>query len=705
MSRFSADTRLSTAQASFALNESRVRFRHATALLCGALLTPMVLADEHTGHSEELSPTVITAIAPSSPLTIVTNPKDPRQPVPASDGGDYLKTIPGFALVRNGGTNGDPVLRGMFGSRLNILTNGGQLLGACPGRMDAPTSYISPETYDKLTVIKGPQTVLWGPGASAGTILFDREPESFGELGTRVNASVLAGSNGRFDKVVDAAAGGSLGYVRVIGNTAHADDYRDGNNDTVPSRYDKWNGDVAVGWTPDADTLLELTAGKGDGEARYAGRGMDGSQFLRESLGLRFEQSNIGDVLDKVEAQVYYNYADHVMDNYTLRTPSGTGMMAGPMASNVDRRTLGARIKATWRWADVQLISGIDAQTSKHRQRSAMGVDAYKDVPRNKDADFHNYGVFSELTWYAADRDRLITGARLDRASAKDFRQTKGSGMMARPNPTADDTRADTLPSGFVRYEHDLADSPTTLYAGLGHTQRFPDYWELFSPKSGPAGSVNAFDSIKPEKTTQLDFGLQYKTEDLEAWASGYVGQVRDYILFNYTPTMMGTTSQAQNIDARIMGGELGAAYKLTSHWKADATLAYAWGKNSSDGNALPQMPPLDARFGLTYSEDNWSAGALWRVVAAQNRIDQNKGNVVGKDFDKTSGFGVFSLNGAYRINQNWKVSTGVDNLFGKAYAEHLNLAGNAGFGYPANDPQAIKEPGRTLWTKVDMSF
>ena len=665
----------------------------------------MALADDHAGHIEELSPTVITAIAPSSPLTIVTNPKDPRQPVPASDGADYLKTIPGFALVRNGGTNGDPVLRGMFGSRMNILTNGGQLLGACPGRMDAPTSYLSPETYDKLTVIKGPQTVLWGPGASAGTILFDREPERFGELGTRVNASVLGGSNGRFDKVLDAAAGGPQGYVRVIGNTAHSDDYRDGNNDTVPSRYDKWNGDVMLGWTPDADTLLELTAGKGDGEARYAGRGMDGSQFKRESLGLRFEKSNIGDVLDKVEAQIYYNYADHVMDNYTLRTPSGTGMMSGPMASNVDRRTLGARIKGTWHWADVQLISGVDAQTSEHRQRGSMGVDTYQDLPYTEDADFHNYGVFSELTWYAADRDRLITGARLDRASAKDYRQTIGSGMTTRPNPTADDTRADTLPSGFVRYEHDLADSPTTLYAGLGHTERFPDYWELFSPKLGPVGSVNAFDSIKPEKTTQLDVGLQYKTEDLDAWASGYVGKVHDYILFNYLPTPMGTTSQAQNIDARIMGGELGAAYRLTSNWKADATLAYAWGKNSSDGHALPQMPPLDARFGLTYSEDNWSAGALWRVVAAQNRIDQNKGNVVGKDFDKTPGFGVFSLNGAYRIDKHWRVSTGVDNLFGKAYAEHLNLAGNAGFGYPANDPQAIKEPGRTLWTKVDMSF
>lgn len=696
MSRFTAVSRLPHPQTVFPF---------ALSALCCALFAPLTLAadpvDGHAGHVRELSPTVVTAVAPSSPLTIVTNPKDPRQPVPASDGGDYLKTIPGFALIRNGGTNGDPVLRGMFGSRLNILTNGGMMLGACPGRMDAPTSYISPETYDQLTVIKGPQTVLWGPGASAGTILFDREPEHFGELGTRVNASVLAGSNGRFDKTIDAAAGGPLGYVRVIGNTAHSDDYKDGNGDTVPSRYDKWNGDIALGWTPDADTLLELTAGKGDGEARSAGRGMDGSQYKRESLGLRFEKSNIGEVLDKVEAQVYYNYADHVMDNYTLRTPSGTGMMAGPMASNVDRRTLGARIKATWRWADYQLISGIDAQTNEHRKRMGMGIDTYKDQNWSKDADFHNYGAFGELTWYAAERDRVITGARLDRASAKDFRARIGSGMMSKPNPTLDKTRADTLPSGFVRYEHDLADSPTTVYAGLGHAQRFPDYWELFSPSSGPAGSVNAFDAIKPEKTTQLDMGLQYKTERLEAWASVYAGEIRDYILFDYAKG----SSQAQNVNARVMGGELGAAYQLTARWKADATLAYAWGKNTTDGKALPQMPPLDTRLGLTYSEDDWSAGALWRVVARQDRIDRNAGNVVGKDYDKSAGFGVFSLNGAYRISKNLKVSAGVDNLLDKNYSEHLNMAGNAGYGYPASDPTPINEPGRTLWTKIDVSF
>ncbi|KEY85836.1 TonB-dependent copper receptor [Pseudomonas sp. 17391] len=676
--------------------------RGAIAAVCGSLIAPMALASdlshaEHAHAAPELSPTVITAVAPSSPLTVVTNPKDPRQPVPASDGADYLKTIPGFSAIRSGGTNGDPVLRGMFGSRLNILTNGGVMLGACPNRMDAPTSYISPETYDRLTVIKGPQSVIWGPGGSAGTILFEREPEKFGTLGSRVNASLLAGSNGRFDKVLDAAAGNSQAYARFVGNQSRSDDYHDGNDDTVPSRWDKWNGDVTLGWTPDQDTLLELTAGKGDGEARYAGRGMDGSQFKRESLGLRFEKSNLGDVLDKVEAQVYYNYADHVMDNYSLRTPSGSGMMGMPMVSNVDRRTMGARVKATWRWADVQLVSGIDAQTNEHRQRGGMGVDAHKGQAWTKDADFHNYGAFSELTWYVSDADRLISGARLDRASARDLR--KGSA-------TEGDTRADTLPSGFVRYEHDLAAISATTYIGLGHAQRFPDYWELFSPKQAPAGAANAFDGIKPEKTTQLDFGIQYRDERLEAWASGYVGQIRDYILFDYRTGMMGmSTSQAQNIDARIMGGELGAAYKLSENWKADATLAYAWGKNSSDGKALPQMPPLESRLGLTYSRDVWSVGALWRLVAAQNRIAENQGNVVGKDYDKSAGFGVFSLNGAYKVNNNLKLSAGVDNLFDKTYAEHLNLAGNAGFGYPATDPQPVNEPGRTFWTKVDFSF
>src|SRR5690606_20558668 len=79
---------------------------------------------------------VVVGVAPVASLTWVTDPRVPRQPVPASDGADYLKTVPGFATLRSGGTNGDPVLRGQFGSRLNLLAGDGALMGACPSRMD-----------------------------------------------------------------------------------------------------------------------------------------------------------------------------------------------------------------------------------------------------------------------------------------------------------------------------------------------------------------------------------------------------------------------------------------------------------------------------------------------------------------------------------------------------------------------------------------
>src|SRR3990167_5431385 len=145
---------------------SAVPFRLAP--LCISLLWAAQAQAEQVPEPSllELPPLVVTWVVQSSPVTVVTDPKQPRQPVPAADGADYLKTIPGFNAIRSGGTNGDPLFRGMFGSRLNILSDGGLLLGACPNRMDAPTSYLSPENFDRLTVLKGPQTVLCWPAAA-----------------------------------------------------------------------------------------------------------------------------------------------------------------------------------------------------------------------------------------------------------------------------------------------------------------------------------------------------------------------------------------------------------------------------------------------------------------------------------------------------------------------------------------------------------
>src|SRR3990167_1758184 len=108
---------------------SAVPFRLAP--LCISLLWAAQAQAEQVPEPSllELPPLVVTWVVQSSPVTVVTDPKQPRQPVPAADGADYLKTIPGFNAIRSGGTNGDPLFRGLFGSRLKILSVGGLLRG------------------------------------------------------------------------------------------------------------------------------------------------------------------------------------------------------------------------------------------------------------------------------------------------------------------------------------------------------------------------------------------------------------------------------------------------------------------------------------------------------------------------------------------------------------------------------------------------
>jgi len=185
---------------------------------------------------------------------------------------------------------------------------------------------------------------------------------------------------------------------------------------------------------------------------------------------------------------------------------------------------------------------------------------------------------------------------------------------------------------------------------------------------------------------------------------SAFISDVDDYILIQ-TGYLKGlrSTTVTRNVEARTWGGEADATYALTARWKLTGTLAYTHGENRTDDLPLAQMPPLEVRTGLDYTGNRWSAGALWRVVAEQDRYAVRQGNVVGQDLGRTGGFGVLSLNAGWKPAPGVLVSAGVDNLFDKAYAEHLSRGGAAVSGY--EQTTRVNEPGRTLWLKVGASF
>ena len=662
----------------------------AAAISLACFSSVVFAAEADSAHI--LAPIVVTAQQGNDAhgLIVHADPKQPTQPIPAVDGAAYLQSIVGFNQIKNGGANGDVTFRGMFGSRIKILTDGTENLGACPSRMDNPASYVSPESYDKITVVKGPQTVQYAHTGSAATVIFEREPEQLTSAKPyRGQASVMLGSYGRLDQNVEAAVGDETKYARLNANRSIADSYQDGAGNTVPSDWEKWNADLALGWTPNEDTWVELKGGKSDGEAVYAGRPMDGSKFARESLGLHVEKKNISEVIKKVEAQVDYSYNDHVMDNFSLRKFNPADGMSMPMASNVARRTLNARVAMTQDWGKLQLISGIDSQKNEHTKRSGSLMSPYQNKARVGDMDFESYGAFGELSYAFNDQHKLVTGARVDQAKID--------------NLATDTERKETLPSGFIRIESELAEHVKT-YAGLGYVERVPDYWELFSTKYHQSTGTT-FADLENEKTAQFDAGYQYEQGAFKSWASVYAGLIQDYILVAYTPTgsMGRLEAKSRNVDATIAGAEAGVAYQLTDQIQADISAMYAWGENTTDHTALPQIAPLEGRFNLRYVQEKYNLGLLWRVVAAQDRTSYREGNIIGYDLEDSKGFGTLSLNGTYNIQKDLDLSVGIDNVLNKNYAEHLNKLGSSGFGYAATEQ--FNNIGRNYWARISMKF
>ena len=619
---------------------------------------------------------VVTGYRSASPLTIVTDPRRPRQPIPAADGGGYLKSIPGFSVVRKGGIGGDPMMRGMGGSRMVMQMDGMSMAGGCPNRMDPTATYAFPETYSRIIVNKGPQSVRYG-ASIAGSVIFERETERFEKPGVRGNISLMGASNHRFDEIVDVTAGGKEGYARFIQTRNYSQDYKDGDGNRIHSGYGRHSLSGIIGLTPDRDTLFEVAYDSSRGWGKFAHSMMDGSKFDRDSWAVKFERAHMSPVVEKLTLNFNHADIDHLMDNYTFRK--------GMMGTDVKRRQYSVRAVADLKFSPRTTGAvGIELAQQEHAFARAM-----KNMPRapfSTDMTIKNLGMFFEYSREMKERDRLKAGLRWD-GTTDHYHPYRGwqSG-----------TTTDNMMSGFIRWEHTAKSQPLTFYVGLGHAERPADYWEAYH-----TWNVHHNLSTRPkkERNTQLDLGWVYGGEKNSGSLSLFYSHVQDFILRR-------PANDYANVNARLYGFEADYTHSFSDAFSMNAALAYTRGDDRTNDAALPQIAPLEANLTAKYTHGKAEANAVWRLVARQNRFHTGYGSVTGTDSGATGGFGILSLSLAYRPDPNLTFSLGVDNLFNKTYSEfvnHTELADVAGFSPPSK--AHINEPGRTVWFKTNYRF
>lgn len=684
--------------------------RTAAAVLCALAASASAVADSHNAGADTLDTIDITG----DPVRPTRTPIDPESLSPGRESADALRDLLGVSGSRMGGHGTDVSIRGLSQTRINVLLDGAYVHGGCPNRMDPPTAYAASGNYEALTVMRGTQTLEYGGGGPGGTILFERVTERFDDE-ERVRGSVEAGYRGNSnttDLGLDVAAGDQRGFVRFIGSHTDARSYDDGDGDEVRSAYTDSGATLILGYTPDDLTRAEISFERQEtGDLLFPGAGMDSPQADNDTIRLKFNTEQRHGPFTRIRAELYRSEVEHVMDNYTLRPLTAPAQMRAPSSSDTTGgRIVGELASSYGRWK-----IGVDMQNNARDARRFNDSSGNLNSVLWPDVEIRQTGVFAELTHDLDAASRLSGGLRYDYvvsdASSSKANEDPTGGPMS-PNAlyaiyydgAEADRETDHNVGGLLRYEHDLP-AGTTVYAALSRSVRNADATERFMASNGTMPGMRWVGNpeIEPEKHHQAELGLAIRRDGWDLDASLFYNEVSDYILRDRFAAAGNNATIYRNVDATLSGGEASLGYRFNDNLRAEFGVAYVRAQNESDGRAIAQTPPLEGVASLSYTRDRWQAGAKLRVAARQDRVDTVSSSGIegqGLDVQETPGWGVLDLFAGYEISDDLKIDIGVDNLFDKDYAQHLNRAN-------AFDPTQVQvdEPGRSAWVKVRASF
>lgn len=649
--------------------------------LCIYFLTANCYAESELAN-KKLPPSVVVAFTKESSLSTTNLHWEGKDtPLHSGDVAKSMLQIPAFSMTRKGGGGSEIAYRSQSAGRLPIFINGGNLNGACSGRMDTTITYIFPQNYDKISFFKGPQDVRYG-ALIGGGLLFERKISRLDKAHFETDINTLFGSFGRFDINANVLAGGSKGSLQAIYSHYQSKDYHAGDSRVVHSAYDRESISLIGTLTPTAHTALEFDVDMSRGRSSYADRAMDARTFDRISYNFAFTQ-HFNNVFDKLEMRIWHNEIDHIMDNFSYRPVAN---MDKYRLNNPKRTNTGARLEGRFYIGDyLELHVGGNYDHDTHSLRSSIGnntqeANAVLNNAYDKTFTFENLGAFTQGQWIPQTSFGISFGMRYDTLNTTKHRDLKVS---------------NSLYSGFMRYEHYFDNA--TFFAGIGIAQRGADFWER---------SKNNGLNLKPETNTQLDIGFLYKDLTFSTKISAFVSHIDNYMLLHYATN----NTSAFNTNAYLSGGELEAEYTFWESWHIYGSLSYTYAQNLKSTNQLqvysplPQIAPLQAQISGFYDNGAWLVRLDAIGNGTQHRYALDYGNVIGKDLGNSMGFITLNLYGGYK-HKYFMLMAGVDNITNTLYAYHLSKNGVEIGTLSIAPTHRIYEPGRNVWAKIKLNF
>jgi len=598
--------------------------------------------------------------------------------------GETLDNLPGIANSSFGPNVGRPTIRGMDGDRIRILQNSGANMDVSGLSFDHAVP-IDPLTTERIEILRGPATLLYGGSAIGGVVnVIDnriaRERAFDAKGGVMGKAEVRAGG---------AANERSTGAMVETGTdkfAIHVDAFdRRTQNLKVPKNMSCESGVNSVKVCNSASntkggavggTLLfdrgylglstsEYKSTYGTVAEEYVTIGM-----VRRHHSIEGKLRDVGDWFQDVKFQGgYTNYTHTEYSSETGETVAGTVFNNSGMDSRIEARQ-----------RSISLGNGLQLEGMLGFQRENNNLGASGDERFIPSSRTHSTALFTyqalKTSW-----GQWSAGARTERVSVQSLEdiasdvstisaQTKTFNPVSFALGVMRNLRTGEMQEGWQ------------ITSNLSASQRAPKDYELFA--NGAHAATKTFEVGSPnntlEKATQLDVGGEWKKGVHKFGLTAFTSNFSNYISLQASGAFVAGDPiyNFQGVRARFMGLESHAKLRMVGGQQAllsndaqrgavDLELRgdMVRADDLTNGRPMPRIAPMRLGADALWSKNAWGARFGFMHAGAQNRMPY----YTGVTTVPTAAYTMWNAGLNYRAlsgQTNWMFFAKLDNLTNK---------------------------------------
>lgn len=567
-----------------------------------------------------------------SSLSVDPIEKSQIQNTAATNITEALTQVAGVSSISSGGGIAKPVIRGLGYNHIVSINEGVRQEGQQWG--DEHGLEIDQFSADRIEVLKGPSSLLFGSDAIGGVInILEPFPAPLGTIKGELISQYQ--SNNKLYVAGVMAEGNQNGLVWRIRKTyKNAAAYSTPTEVIYNSAFNEDNSSIMVGinkkWGyqhfhfSSYQAQFGMIEGERDSNGLFLnhdGNSVFNGDALTRNIDLSFQRvnhykiSSLGSYfIGKGNLRTVFGWQNNQRKEYEDDS-SAPGMF-------IDLKTITGDAKYYFpqqnNWDIVVGISGGMQQNNNRGEEylipdySSTDVGIFSSIKKVKNKWSRNFGL--RYDWKTISVDSLsgvfdlfeksfnaMSGSMGFTYEASDrlhFRWNAGRGFRV---PNISELSANGVHEGTFRYE-------------IGN----PD--------------------LKPETSWQFDAGLGYESEKIGGEISLFYNSFNQFIYYrnsnNQTIVVDDEIYPVFNYvqgDALLYGGELSVDYHLTNQVHFENKASYVWAVNQKTNLALPFIPPFHLNSVLSYEfikKQNLKLKSLkikaqFEYFAKQNRIDQ----------------------------------------------------------------------------------